>query len=249
MRKVILLLAILPMIQGLWAQNPSRPETIDPEITEVWEPEPKAINPGDANTPPEDAIVLFDGTNLDSWTHMNGTPAKWEVADGAMTVVPRTGPIKTKQSFGDVQLHIEWSAPTVIQGEGQGRGNSGIFLMGTYEVQVLDSYNNRTYSNGQAASFYKQHIPLVNATRAPGEWNVYDIIFKAPTFNEDGTLRYPATATVLHNGVVVQNHVTLLGPTEYNKLPRYKAHESKLPLSLQDHGNPVKFRNIWIREL
>ncbi len=223
---------------------------IEPKLTEVWEPEPPVVDPGENQQAPSDAIILFDGSSTaDHWESVNGEPIKWEVSDDEMTVVKGTGPIRTKEGFGDVQLHIEWSAPTQIEGDGQGRGNSGIFFMEKYELQVLDSYNNRTYSNGQAASIYKQHIPLVNAMRPPGEWQVYDVVFMAPTFNEDGTLRHPATMTVFHNGVLVQNHVELIGPTQYNELPRYQAHEAELPLVLQDHSNPIKFRNIWLRKL
>jgi hypothetical protein len=171
------------------------------------------------------------------------------VEDGAMTVVKKTGNILTKQGFGDCQLHIEWRTPAEVVGESQGRGNSGIFLQSRYELQVLDSYNNRTYSNGQAGSLYKQAIPLVNACRKPGEWQAYDAIYTAPRFAEDGTVQRPAFITVLQNGVLVQNHFELKGPTEYIGQPKYKKHNPKEPLMLQDHGNPVSYRNIWIREL
>lgn len=225
-------------------------QTGDPKSTEVWEPIPKIINPGNQNhLPPADAIILFDGKNLDQWTNMKGEPAKWKLDNNSMTVQKNTGNIQTKQSFGSCQLHIEWQSPEKIEGEGQGRGNSGVFLMGQYEVQVLDSYNNRTYSNGQAGSLYKQHIPLVNASRKPGEWQTYDIIFTAPKFNNDGSLQSPAYCTVLHNGVLIQHHVELKGGTVYIGQPSYTKHADKLPIILQDHGNPVKFRNIWIREL
>ncbi|RMG16112.1 MAG: DUF1080 domain-containing protein [Bacteroidetes bacterium] len=223
---------------------------LPPEATEVWEPEPRVVTPG--TTPsdaPSDAIVLFDGSDLSAWESVNGGEAKWALSDGAMTVVKGTGAIQTRQGFGDCQLHIEWRTPAEVVGEGQGRGNSGIFLQSNYEVQVLDSYNNRTYSNGQAASIYKQHIPLVNACRPPGTWQTYDIIYSAPRFNKDGMVVRPAYVTVIHNGVLVQNHVELRGPTVYIGLPSYKAHADKLPLMLQDHGNPVSYRNIWIREL
>lgn len=222
----------------------------NPKATEVWEPEPPVVTPGAATTPapPSDAIVLFDGTDLSAWRGKKGDAA-WKVEDGAMTVVARSGDIQTRQGFGDVQLHIEWRTPAEVKGESQGRGNSGVFLMGLYEVQVLDSYENRTYSNGQAASLYKQHIPLVNASRGPGEWQSYDIVFMAPRFSSSGSLERPATVTVLHNGVLVQNNVELRGPTVFIGEPKYQAHEAKLPLSLQDHGNPVSYRNIWLREL
>jgi hypothetical protein len=223
-------------------------EKMDPAATEIWEPIPPKVAPGAGTAAPSDAIILFDGQDLSKWRGEKGA-AQWTVKDGAMTVAPGKGGIRTKQSFGDCQLHIEWRAPEVIEGEGQGRGNSGIFFMGQYEVQVLDSYESRTYSNGQAGSVYKQHAPLVNACKAPGEWQTYDIIFMAPVFAEDGSLRRPASVTVIHNGILVQNHVTLLGGTQYRGLPEYKAHPGKLPLGLQDHDNPVSYRNIWIREL
>ena len=220
----------------------------DPARTEVWEPEPTVVNPGGAGVAPSDAILLFDGTDLSEWQGRDGD-ARWTVADGAMTVAAGTGDIATRRAFGDVQLHVEWRTPAEVTGEGQGRGNSGVFLMGLYEVQVLDSYDNRTYSNGQAASIYKQHIPQVNASRGPGEWQSYDIVFVAPRFADDGTLESPATMTVLHNGVLVHNHVTLLGPTVYIGDPAYEAHAPELPIRLQDHGNPVSYRNIWVRPL
>ena len=220
----------------------------DPKLTEVWEPEPEVVKPGDGTAPPSDAIVLFDGSNLNEWEGMKGK-AQWTVEGGIMTVKPQTGAIKTKRAFGDVQLHIEWRAPSKIEGEGQGRGNSGIFFQEKYEVQVLDSYQNRTYSNGQAGSIYKQHIPLVNACRPPGEWQTYDIIYQAPLFKSDGSLGRPARVTVIHNGVLIQNNVALKGPSLYIGKPKYEAHPEKLPLTLQDHNNPVSYRNIWIREL
>ena len=219
-----------------------------PEKTEVWKPPPARVDPGRHGHPPSDAIVLFDGTDLSEWQGRNGE-AQWRVEDGAMTVRPGTGDLTTKRGFGDVQLHIEWRTPTEIVGESQGRGNSGVFLMGLYEVQVLDSWENPSYVNGQAASVYKQHIPLVNASRAPGEWQTYDIVFSAPRFTAEGALERPATVTVLHNGVLVQNHVTLEGPTVFRGAPRYEAHADRLPIMLQDHRNDVSYRNIWVREL
>ncbi len=179
----------------------------------------------------------------------DGKPAAWIVKDGAVTVAPGTGMMVTKKDFGDCQLHIEWRTPEKVVGESQGRGNSGIFLQGLYEVQVLDSWNNRTYSNGQAGSLYKQFIPLVNVCKKPGEWQSYDIIFMAPRFSENGRIAIPASVTILQNGVLIQNHVELIGPTEYIGMPNYKPHALKMPLKLQDHGNPVSYRNIWIREL
>ncbi|MFC2098937.1 DUF1080 domain-containing protein [Bacteroidota bacterium] len=220
-----------------------------PELTEQWEPVPPVITPGEGTAPPSDAIILFDGSNMDQFESSEGGPAGWKLEDEIMTVDTSTSGIVTKQAFGDVQLHIEWRTPSEIVGESQGRGNSGIFLQMRYEVQVLDSYDNITYSNGQAGSVYKQHIPLVNACRPPGEWQTYDIIYIAPRFNENGTLFSPAKLTVLHNGVLVLNHVTIKGPTEYIGLHPYKAHDLKQPFLLQAHGNPVSYRNIWLREL
>ncbi len=221
----------------------------DPALTEVWEPVPPIVTPGVGAEPPSDAVVLFDGGYLDAWRHPDGTPASWRVEDGALTVVRGAGAIETKQAFGDVQLHVEWRAPAVVEGEGQGRGNSGVFLQKRYEVQVLDSYDNRTYSNGQAASIYKQYAPLANASRAPGEWQAFDITYTAPRFAPDGTVLRPAYVTVFHNGVLVQDHVELAGSTVFIGSPAYEPHAAKEPLMLQDHGNPVSFRNIWVREL
>ena len=221
----------------------------DPAATEVWDPEPVVVDPGASGAPPSDAIVLFDGRDLSEWTDADGRPARWAVADGAVTVASGTGSLVSRRAFGNIQLHLEWRTPAQVAGEGQGRGNSGVFLMGRYEVQVLDSYQNRTYANGQAGSLYKQFIPLVNASRPPGEWQTYDIVFTAPVFDGNGRLVTPAMATVFHNGVLIQHHVTLRGPTVYIGEPVYEAHPAKLPLELQDHGNPVSFRNIWVREL
>lgn len=224
------------------------PQAGDPKLTEVWDPVPAVVDPGGPGQAPSDAVVIFDGRDLSQWRGKDGE-ARWTVADGAMTVAAGTGDISTKRAFGDVQLHVEWRTPSVVKGESQERGNSGVFLMERYEVQVLDSYQNRTYSNGQAASIYKQFIPLVNASRPPGVWQTYDIIFGAPRFKADGAIDRPATVTVLHNGVLVQNHVTLKGSTVYIGQPSYSRHADKAPLVLQDHGNPVSYRNIWVREL
>ncbi len=226
----------------------------DPERTEVWEPEPAVVDPGGPSRAPSDAIVLFDGSNLDAWHHVDidgesSGNAGWKVHDGMMTVVPGAGSLLTRQGFGDVQLHVEWRTPEAVEGDSQGRGNSGVFLMNRYEVQVLDSYDNRTYSNGQAASIYKQHIPQVNASRGPGQWQTYDILFEAPRFTDSGRLASPATMTVLHNGVLVQHHVTLRGPTVFIGEPAYEPHSMREPIQLQDHSNPVSYRNIWVREL
>ena len=239
---------LTPLVFLLGASGVAQQELPPPTATEVWNPVPVMIDPGQSDRSPSDAIVLFDGTDLSKWRGRDGDP-QWDVSGGAMTVRPGTGDLTSKEAFGDVQLHIEWRTPAEIVGEGQGRGNSGVFLMGKYEVQVLDSWQNPTYVNGQAASVYKQHIPLVNASRAPGEWQAYDIIFTAPRFGADGSVERPATLTVLHNGVVVQNHVTLKGPTVFRGTPRYEAHADKLPIMLQDHSNLISYRNIWVREL
>jgi hypothetical protein len=234
---------------SLFCMGTNAQELPPPEETEVWEPVPKVISPGKDDLPPSDAIVLFNGTDLSQWVGPDGGEAGWKIEGDHMTVVPKSGGITTRQAFGDCQLHIEWRTPEKVVGDGQGRGNSGVFLMGRYEIQVLDSYNNKTYPNGQAGSVYKQHIPLVNASRAPGEWQSYDIIFMAPHFDSEGDLVKPATLTVFHNGVLIQNHVEIKGGTTFRGEPVYNAHPENLPLSLQDHGNPVSFRNIWIREL
>ncbi|HEU0172945.1 MAG TPA: DUF1080 domain-containing protein [Blastocatellia bacterium] len=212
--------------------------------------EPKIIDPGDATRAPSDAIVLFDGKDLSNWASVNGEgPAKWEVKDGAMVVVRRTGAIRTKREFDDIQLHIEWATPAEVVGDDQGRGNSGVFLQGVYEVQVLDSYNNKTYFHGQAGSIYKQYAPLVNACRKPGEWQTYDIIYHAPIFGDDGRVKKKATITALQNGVLIQDHSEVFGATTNDPVfPTYTKH-GKGPIILQDHGNPVRFRNVWVREL
>jgi len=206
-----------------------------------WE-KPKVVTPGKAGSAPSDAVVLFDGKDLSKWDHQ-----KWKVENGEMVV--GGGDIRSKQSFGDCQLHIEWSAPTPPKGKSQGRGNSGLFFMNTYEIQILDSYENETYNDGQAGAIYKQTPPQANAMRPPGEWNIYDIIWTAPRFNEDGSLKSPAYITAIHNGVLILNHFELKGDTPYTRPPEYKKHADRLPIRLQDHGNPVRFRNIWVREI
>jgi Domain of Unknown Function (DUF1080) len=249
----------------LSAQQPQIPggqgAAARPEDTEVWEPVPKVVTPGADNTaPPSDAIVLFDGKNLDEWVlNRDKSPAKWSVADGVLTVnkAPDAGNIETKRSFKNYQLHIEWKIPENITGTGQARGNSGVFLASTgsgdagYELQILDSYNNKTYVNGQAASIYKQGIPLANPNRKPGEWQTYDVVWTAPTFDAGGALKTPAYVTVLFNGVLVQNHFELKGETRYIGQPFYKNYDAA-PIKLQAHGDrsePISFRNIWVREL
>jgi hypothetical protein len=198
---------------------------------------------------PSDADVLFDGKDLSLWTNLKGEAAGWKVENGSMEVAKGAGDIRTKQGFGDCQLHVEWAAPAVVVGESQGRGNSGVFLMSTYEVQVLDCYNNKTYADGSTASIYGQYPPLVNACRKPGEWQTYDIVFHAPRFDKDGNLARPAHLTVFHNGLLVQDNEELTGPTGHHVRPPYKAHADKMPIKLQDHGNPVRYRNIWIRDI
>lgn len=240
--KILLLIATTQSINWSLAQN-------DPKTTEIWEPVPQKVKPGTDGSPPSDATILFNGEDLSAFESVKGGPAKWKLADGAMTVAPGTGAIRTKQKFADCQLHIEWRSPVDDNDEGQGKGNSGVFLMERYEVQVLDSYQGKTYPNGQAGSIYKQYIPLVNPLRPIRAWNAYDIIFTAPVFGKKDNMIAPARFTVLLNGVLIQNNVSLLGPTEYIGTPVYKKHEDGAPILLQDHTDEVSFRNIWIREL
>lgn len=227
--------------------------TMKPEETEVWQPIPNVVTPGSGLNPPDDAVILFGGKDMSAWEIPENT--EWIVQDGIVTIAPsgerQSKPvwIFSKKQFGDIQLHVEWRAPAKIEGEGQRRGNSGIFLPGNYEVQVLDSYRNPTYVNGQCASIYKQEPPLVNACRKPGEWQTYDIIFKAPRFFRDGRLKSAARVTVIHNGILVQNHVKIKGRTTFIGYPKYIAHPIKQPVGLQDHGDAVSYRNIWLREL
>ncbi|WP_440875095.1 3-keto-disaccharide hydrolase [Thalassotalea sp. PLHSN55] len=219
---------------------------IDPKVTEQWTPVPEIVTPGKI---PSDAFSLFDGTDLDAWQDNHGKIPQWQIEQGVVTVSPGSGSIKTKQSFCNMQLHLEWRSPAKAQGKkGQKLGNSGIFMQGRYEVQVLDSYQNQTYSNGQAAAIYKQSAPMVNAMRPTGEWNSFDIIFTSPEFNHDKSLKTPAYVTVLHNGILVQNHFELQGRTVYRGKPSYQAHGCA-PIVLQDHGDKVSYRNIWVREL
>ena len=240
----------LVMAQIAMAQVNPRWKPNDPD-----RPLPPVIEPATSSTQdapgraPSDAVVLFDGKDLSQWEGADGQAAKWKVAEGYMEVVPHTGVIHTRQAFGDCQLHVEFSEPVPPVGESQERGNSGVFLMGLYEIQVLDSYQNKTYADGQASGVYGQFPPQVNASRPPGQWQWYDIIFHAPRFDKDGKVLQPARVTVLHNGVLVQDGVELSGPTEHHQRPPYKPTPERLPLSLQDHGNPVRYRNIWIRDL
>jgi hypothetical protein len=222
------------------------------KIHDMDRPPPPVVDPGPAGEParaPSDAVVLLDGRSLAAWQMEDGQPPKWKVDHGYAEVVKGSGTLQTKRAFGDCQLHVEWMAPTPPEGEGQDRGNSGVYLMSQYEVQVLDSYQNRTYADGQAAAIYGQFPPLANASRPPGEWQTYDIVFHRPRFDRAGKVLRPARMTVLHNGVLVQDNVELTGPTAHQARPPYKAHPDKLPLQLQDHEHPVRYRNIWIREL
>lgn len=248
-----------PKQSGLPPEGYPRTET-DPIPGQKWHvhdkerPEPGIVTPGTASTQekpgraPSDAIVLFDGKDLSKWVAGNGSPAKWKVENGYMEV-NGTGSIRTAEAFGSCQLHVEWAAPEEVKSKSQGRGNSGVMIMGKYEIQVLDSFNNRTYSDGQASAIYGQYPPLVNASRPPGQWQTYDIIFDAPVWTDDGQLKKPGYITVLHNGVLVHHHRRSLGQVAHKFAPQNKPHKSQLPLTLQDHGNPVRFRNIWIRPL
>lgn len=255
-------LALTLLALGLWPATGLRvaaQQSPRPEDTEVWAPVPKVVTPGVTNSDaPSDAIVLFDGKNLDAWVSVRDKgPAAWTVADGIVTVNKAAGNIETKRRFKNYQLHIEWRIPQSISGSGQARGNSGVFLASTgpgdagYELQILDSYENATYVNGQAASLYKQYAPLVNANRRPGEWESYDVVWTAPTFNADGSVKTPARCTAFQNGVLVQNDAVLKGATVFNGAPAYTAYDSA-PIKLQSHNDPsapISFRNIWVREL
>jgi len=215
-------------------------------------PQPVVVTPSDQiGNAPSDAVVLFDGTDMSKWQSKNGKKAKWKIVDGAMESVPKSGFVFSKEEFGDCQIHLEFASPKNVKGSGQGRGNSGVFLMGAFEVQVLDSFENPTYPDGSAGSVYGQYPPLVNASRGPGEWQTYDIIFHRPRFDEQGNLSEKARATVLHNGVLIQDGIRPLGPTNWIQYKGYESlkGKSKGPISLQDHGNPVRYRNIWVRRL
>lgn len=260
MKKLALTFSILSIFTiSLQAQSkfPSRQDSLFAEAakTEIWNPIPKTVNPGfqfaDA---PSDAIILFNGKNLNAFQKRKGGLPGWKIeADGAMTVVKGSGDLETKEAFGDCQFHLEFREPSIIAGSNQTRGNSGIWFMSNYEMQILDNYNNPTYVNGMVGSLYKQHIPLVAAGRKPGEWQTYDILFTAPQFNDNGSLASPARITAFLNGILVQNNVIVYGPVEWIGLPKYVKHANKLPIYLQDHGfdggEPVSFRNIWIRPL
>lgn len=248
-------LAIVSSGAGLGVIAQSVPSLERWKVHDRNRPQPPVITPGECNTqdhpgqPPSDATVLFNGKDLENWESITGGPAKWKVGDGYFEVVPKTGNIRTKASYGDCQVHVEYMPPYPPRGEDQDRGNSGVFLHSLYEIQVLDSYQSKTYPDGQTAAVYGQYPPLVNACRPPGQWTTYDIVFHGPRFESDGKLTRPATVTVLHNGVLVQDHVTLTGPTEHMKRPPYHPTPERQPLMLQDHNHPVRFRNLWIREL
>ena len=254
------LLNALPVLVAGWLLLRALPCAAQPDPNwldhDRMRPLPPVVDPGTASTPeqagtpPSDAIVLFDGKDTSQWVSMDGSPTKWIARDGYMECVRGSGYVRTLRNFGDCQLHVEWATPTPGEGEGQGRGNSGVFLgLDRYEVQVLDSYGNKTYADGSAASVYGQYPPLVNVSRPPGKWQTYDIIYTAPRFDAEAKLRSPARLTVIHNGVLVQNNVELTGPTGWLDRVPYQPHPEKQPISLQDHGNPVRFRNIWVREL
>ena len=254
MKNLILLFLLLPV--ALLAQETEAERRYrESQKTEVYSPVPAYVAPGwQLGQPPADAVVLFDGTSMEHFESAktdDGQPSPWTLTEhGSMMVKPGAGDIRTKRGFQDVQLHLEWKSPVDTSGlEGQARANSGVFFQGLYEVQILDNYRNPTYTNGQAGSIYKQHIPLVNPIRPPGEWNTYDIVFTAPRFSADGSVDTPGYLTVLFNGVLVQNHAEIRGETVWIGAPKYTAHADKLPIQLQDHGNMVQYRNIWLREL
>ncbi len=249
----VLAVAFISLSANAQEKQYPKPEAMRPGMSEFWTPQPKIITPGDAktNSAPSDAIVLFDGKDLSKWEQSDGSDAAWIVKNGIVTVNKKSGDIRTKEKFGSFQLHLEWSVPVDIQGESQSRGNSGVYLQGKYEIQILDNYKNETYANGMAGSIYKQTAPLANPMRKPGDWNVYDIIYTAPVFKEDGTYLYRPRVTIIMNGVVVQNNTEILGTTEYIGFPKTEKHGDG-PILLQMHGDPSKaisFRNIWIRKM
>lgn len=245
--------ALLGALAAILVSGTARAQTPDEwPIHSPDRPPPPVVDAGPAGppvAPPSDAAVLLDGTDLSRWRARDGGPAPWKLEEGHVEVVAGTGSLVSRDSFGDVQLHVEWAAPEVVEGEGQERGNSGVYLMDIYELQVLDSWDNPTYPDGQAGAIFGQYPPLVNASRPPGEWQSYDIVFRAPRFDAEGALVRPARMTVFHNGVLVQDAVELTGPTAFQRRPPYEAHASRLPISLQDHDYPVRYRNIWLREL
>jgi len=257
--RFIVLIALLAVAAG--SARPADENSAREEALKRWKPNdvnrpvPPIITPGTPSTqekpgtPPSDAVILFDGQDLSKWLDRKGGPARWKVVDSAIVVAPGTGDIHTRQAFGDCQLHVEWAEPNPPHETDQARGNSGVYLMSRYELQVLDSYQNKTYADGQAGAVYGQFPPLVNVSLPPGVWQTYDIVFHGPRFAPDGKVLRPARMTVLQNGVLVEDNVSLTGPTDYQARPPYKPHPEKMPLLLQDHDQPVRFRNIWIREL
>jgi hypothetical protein len=249
---VMLSVALIMIGFSRCEENSSQAQIIKWKVHDPDRPMPPVVNPGPAGEPvpaPSDAVILFDGQDLAQWTDNKGQAARWKVENGYMEVVKKTGSVLTKKKFGDCQLHVEWAAPVPATGKSQDRSNSGVFLMEKYEVQILDCYNNKTYADGMTAALYGQYPPSVNACRPPGEWQTYDIVFHRPRFDKEGTLISPARMTVFHNNILVHDNAVLTGPTEHKQRPPYTAHADKLPISLQDHGNPIRFRNIWIREL
>ncbi len=254
-----------PVLTGLMvllATGPAAASDFGRSVDDEWEihdpdrPQPSVVDPGSApevpRPVPSDAMVLFDGSDASAWEHRNGDEVSWKIEDGYMEVVPGTGDIVTTDAFGDVQLYVEWATPETPAGDGQARANSGIFLMDRYEVQLLDSYNNPTYPDGQAAAVYGQHPPLVNASRAPGDWQSFDIIWTRPRFDDNGAPIEPARVTVFHNGVLVHHEVELTGPTAHQSRPPYEFHPDRLPIRLQDHrgeADKIRFRSIWVRNL
>lgn len=260
MKKLLILLIVfgfglakaqqnLPVLGDGYQDTPLIPGT-QWHVHDNRRPYPPIVKPGAfVSIPaPADAIVLFDGTNMDKWCKGDGSPSGWRIVDGYMEAVPKQGSLRTKDSFGSCQLHVEWASPVGVTSKSQSRGNSGVIIQGLYEIQVLDNYGNTTYADGQAASIYGQYPPLVNVCRPQGEWQSYDIVFNAPKFADDGKLLKPAYITVFHNGVLVQNHREVFGPTGHKTIGKYSKH-GKRPLSLQDHGNPTRYKYIWIREL
>lgn len=242
MHRLVALIALLPATAAAQSWD----------VHSMARPKPPVVTPAPAGAPlppPDDAIILFDGRDLSQWRSTADEPARWRLIEGAVEVVRGTGSISTTRTFGDIQLHIEWRTAAPPRADGQNRSNSGVFLMGRYEVQVLDSYRNETYADGQAAALYGQQPPLVNASRPPGQWQSYDIVFRRPRFGADGSVLEPARVTMFHNGVLVHDAAALTGATAHMRRARYESHEDRLPISLQDHGDPVQFRNIWVRDL
>ncbi len=248
MKKLAAMLVLLPVCG--WAQVPSGNPLPKPELTEIWSPVPPKVEPGNSpGNPPSDAMVLFNGKDLTGWENAKGGAAEWTVENGEMVDVPKAGDIRTSRTFGDIQLHIEWMVPVLPPDrKGQDRGNSGVYLQGLYELQVLDSYDNPTYVNGEAGAIYKQSAPLVNALKPVPNWQAYDIVYYAPRFYGDGALAEPARITVFLNGVLVQSNFAIKGPTEYRGIPVYHPHGDG-PILLQAHNNAVRYRNIWVRKL